>query len=273
MPDQQQTGTVQTRVTENPFPAQAEAFGRIFDRAEEQFGVPRAFFPGSSVVPFAPQTEQALRLQEQRALQGSPLNQAAQNTILSTARGDFLNRENPAFQALADRLSGDISSRVNASFSGGGRFGSLANREATARGIGDALAPIAFQNFSQERQNQLAASQFAPQLAQNDFADIAQLASVGGSREAQANAMLQDQINRFNFQQEEPRRRLAELAALIGGGSLGTQQTTTQPVFTNPTANTLGTAASIAGIGTTLLGSGGLDLLQPAGEAIGGFFA
>lgn len=253
----EQTGIIETRVSNEPFPAQQQGFERGFERAEEQFNTPQEFFPGSTVVPFSPQQEQAFGLAEQRALQGNPLLGEAQNTILETVRGDFLNRENPAFQALADRLTGDITNRVNSQFTGSGRRGSSANQETLTRGIGDALAPLAFQNFAQERGNQLAASQIAPGLAQEDFFDINQLLGVGQARQGQAGAELQDLINRFNFQQTEPRNRLREFLSLIGGGSAGTTSTTSQPVFENTGQQSFSNALALGSLATEV---GGLFL-------------
>jgi len=248
---QEQTGVARTTVSSNPFPEQKEAFVTGFERAEDLFQTPVEFFPGSTVVPFSPQQEQAFNLIEQRAFGGSPLTQAGQQNLLQTIQGDFLNLENPAFQALSDRLSGDISSRVNAQFTGSGRRGSSANQEALTRGIGDALAPIAFQQFAQERGNQLAAAQAAPAFAQQDFFDLNQLLGVGQARQGQAGAELQDLVNRFNFGQQEPRQRLAEFFSLIGGGTIPGQgtTTTTQPVFeTSSEQNAFSNALGLASV-------------------------
>lgn len=268
----EQTGTVETRVSSQPFPAQKQAFERGFERAEDQFGTPIEFFPGSTVVPFAPQQEEALGLAEDLFRQGNPLLGAAEDTILQTARGDFLNRENPAFQALSDRITGDITNRVNSQFTGSGRRGSSANQETLTRGIGDALAPLAFQNFAQERANQLNAAQIAPGLSAQRFADIDRLSGIGAARQGQAGAELQDLINRFNFQQQEPRNRLQEFLRLIGGGSAGTTSTSSRPVFENRAATNLGLASLGIGAGTQLLGSGGFDVLSGAGDFVGDLF-
>src|SRR5690606_381679 len=44
--------------------------------------------PGETVVPFAPQTQAALDLTQQRALSGSPVNQAAQDYATRTLSAD-----------------------------------------------------------------------------------------------------------------------------------------------------------------------------------------
>jgi hypothetical protein len=60
----------------------------------------------------------------------------------------------------------------------------------------------------------MAAVGAAPQMAQADYADIQRLLSVGGAKEAQSAAQLQDAMNRFNFQQNLPQMKLQQYANL-----------------------------------------------------------
>ncbi len=246
--DSRPSGQAQTTISNRPIPVVENALGSIIPKAEELLDIPVQQADFDTVVPFSTQTEAALQLGEARALNGSALDDQAIDTILSTARGDFVGADNPAFNAFADRLTGDIGSRINAQFAGAGRTGSPANNEALGRGIGDALAPVAFQNFQTERQNQLEAARFLPELAQIDFTNIDRLGQVGAAREGQEGARIQDQINRFNFEQLEPRQRIAEVLALVGGGQFGSVQTQNQPVFSNSGAQALGGLASLASI-------------------------
>lgn len=250
-----QSGSTQTTVSNRPIPAVEDALGRLLPQAEALANTPVEQPGFDTVVPFSEQTENSLQLQEARALGGSPLEQGAQNVIQQTLNGDFLQRENPGFQQFADRITGDIGANINSQFAGAGRLGSQANSQALGRGIGDALAPLQFQQFQAERQNQLGAAQFAPQLAQIDFNNINQLGQVGAAREGQLGSQLQDQLNRFNFAQQEPRSRIAEVLALIGGGQFGQNQTQTSPIFSNPLASGLGAASSAASIASSLFGS------------------
>lgn len=251
------SGTAQTTISDRPLPVIEDALGRLIPQAEQLADTPVEAPDFNTVVPFSFQTEDALQLQEQRALGGSDLERAAQDAILQTARGDFLQRENPAFQAFAERITGDIGSQINSQFSAAGRLGSPGQAESLGRGIGDALAPLAFQDFRAERQNQLSAAELAPGLAALDFANIAALQDVGRQREAQLGSEIQDKLNRFNFAQNEPRQRIAEVLALIGGGKFGSNRTQTQPIFSNPTATGIGNLAGLASIAGSLFGKGG----------------
>lgn len=60
---------------------------------------PQQYYPGQTVVPFSPQTERAMQLTEQRALNGSPVTDAAQrfatSTLSSPVRSSFGSSSNP----------------------------------------------------------------------------------------------------------------------------------------------------------------------------------
>jgi hypothetical protein len=138
---------------------------------------------------------------------------------------------------------------VQSQFAKAGRYGSGANQQALA----SALAPAALQA-------QQAAIRQAPSM-QN--LDLQQLAQVGGAREQQAQAELQDSVNRFNFDQNVDAEKLRNYLALVGGGTTGSQ--TSQPVFRNPLASGLGGALGGARLGASfgnpMLGAIGGGLL------------
>ena len=68
--------------------------------------------------------------------------------------------------------------------------------------------------------------QAAEEKAQADYADIAQLAAVGQAREQMQQALVNDQIARFNFTPQLPFNKLAQYAGLIQGNYGGTTTTT-----------------------------------------------
>ena len=147
-------------------------------------GLGRSFFPGSTVVPFADQTRQALELQQAAALEqmapSAMLGQAA-NTFGQFAGGPmsaYAGRMNtglgmsqpgmstqglgssyggltPQADYLSDVRSGitsDVLGDVQSQFAGMGRTGTSPQaQQAVARGVTQAYAPIASQLASQER--------------------------------------------------------------------------------------------------------------------------
>jgi len=115
---------------------------------------------------------------------------------------------------------------------------------------------------------QLEGAKLAPQFAELDYRDAQRLAQVGSARESDAMAQLQDNINRFNYEQNIDDQKLRNYMALISGGTVGSN--TIQPVFRNQGASALGGALggaqlaslinpSYAGMGA--IGGGLLGLL------------
>ena len=222
-------GGTQTVNTQTLPPAYAQPFLEFgLAEAKEQFMSPQPqFFPQSTVVGFSPESELALGGIRDRALDPNSLTAATQGVVRQNLMGT-----NPltmaAFQPVVDR--------VQSQFARAGRYGSGANQQALAA----ALAPAALQA-------QQAAIAQAPQL-QNQ--DLRQLAQVGAAREGQAQSELQSNLDRFNFEQNIEAQKLRNFLALVGGGTVGSQNI--QPVFRNPLASGLGGALGGAQLGSSL---------------------
>jgi hypothetical protein len=108
---------------------------------------------------------------------------------------------------------------------------------------------------------QLEGTKLAPQFAELDYRDAQRLAQVGSARESDAMAQLQDNINRFNYEQNIDDQKLRNYMALISGGTVGSN--TIQPVFRNQGASALGGALGGAQLAK-------LAGFSPMGGAIGG---
>jgi hypothetical protein len=357
--------TVNTQVEPPAYAKPFLEFG-LAEAKEQYMGDMPGYYPGSTVVGFAPESQLALNMVRDRALAGSPLISGAQNTIntaatggfvnpalagyggfarggggiglgadvfrsaaagglrnealpfargvagganlgeaidmtRATARGDFLSGS-PGLQGAIDRALDPVQDRIQSQFARAGRMGSGANQEVLTRGLSDAASNIAYQDYSRERQNQLAAqqnlaglqaqqfgtqlsglnalgalsgqdlarrmsgasalsaadrarmqrqmsaAQLAPQFADLDYQGAERLAAVGGAREQQAQAELQDSVNRYNFDQNVDAQKLRDYMALIGGGTVGSNSI--QPVFRNPLASGLGGALGGAQLGS-----------------------
>jgi hypothetical protein len=184
-----------------------------------------------------------------------------------TARGDFLNANNPLLQEAL----GSVYDTVNSQFAGSGRYGSGYHAGAMARGA----APAVLQNLQQERQNQLAAAGNVGNIAQTDLANrfaAAQsapqmqaaslwapgvLENIGSKFEGKTAEQLAHDLNKFNFLQSEEDQRLDEFLNRVGrvGGMGGTTTGRSDQNLVRsggsslgPIANLLGGVASIASI-------------------------
>ena len=196
------------------------------------------YYPESTVVGFAPETEMALEGIRNEALDPNSLTAQTQGIVQQNLMGT-----NPLLSAAFKPAIDQVASQ----FAKSGRYGSGANQQALA----SALAPIAYQA------QQDAVAQ-APQAA---LMDEQLLTGVGEAREGLAQAELQDNINRFNFEQNQPMQNLKDYMALVGGGTVGSN--TIEPVYKNSASSALGGALG----GAQLAKGAGFD---PMYGAIGG---
>ena len=198
----------------------------------------RSFFPSSTVVPFAEQTQQALNLQQTQALeqaQNSALQAQAAQTFgqfagspMSSYTGRMGQGMGSSYGQLtpqADYLSGiregitsDVLGSVQSQFGGMGRTGTSPQaQQAVARGVTQAYAPIASQLASQERGREMQAleSQFGRQFSGSQ-ADI-------GRQQAGMESALGRQLQAAGqlpgIQQGLDLRRQQAIASLGGVGS------------------------------------------------------
>lgn len=273
--------TVTQQTSNAPWSAQQPYLQEAFGEAQRLYREPGPdYFPGSTVVPFSPQTEQALQMSEQMALQGSPIQQAGANVYMDTLAGNYLSGSpffEGAFSAqvapMVQQFTQEALPGLQSSFSGAGSRGSSAEQlaagramDAYTRALSETGGNLAFQNYANERARQSQFAQGAPAYALTRFQDPQQLANVGAAREDLAQAQLADEINRFNFNQNVQRNKLADYIGLISGG-YGSEGTSTQPYFRNVGASLLGGGLAGAELGPALgIGSG-------AGAGLGGLLA
>ena len=240
-------------------------------------GVGRQFFPGSTVVPFATQTQSALDLGQAAALEAagpSQLMNLAGSTISDFASGAG---QNQYLDQIRSGITSDVMGNIATQFGGMGRTGtSPMAQQAAARGITQAYAPIAAELSQAERSRQLAAAgQLSPLQQQMDarrFGGIGQLSGIGGAYEDLARRQLQDQIARFQFGQQAPMSALQQYAGLVSpiGSGFPTSLTnapsnrpgTLGGAFGGAVAGSALPASFLGGYGTMIgAGLGGLGLI------------
>ena len=199
-----------------------------------------SFFPGQTYVSPSAQTQEALRMAQERAMAGSPLTGAAQAETLATIQGRGVNPFLAGALGQTNRLAGEEFTRniqnLQSQAASAGRYGSNAMgqqagqaQDIFARALAEQGGQLAYNSAEAERARQMAAVGAAPQMAQADYADIQRLLSVGGAKEAQSAAELQDAMNRFNFEQNLPQAKLSQFANLFSSVPQGstTVQTAT----------------------------------------------
>src|SRR6056300_421920 len=199
------------------------------------------YYPGQTYVSPSGQTTQALGLSEQRALAGSPLQQAALGQQQQTVSGQYLGA-NPYLQAAlrpaqqaTQQAYYDAINEARSNLSMGGRYGSGAQTELESRAqqnLANALSSqagqLSYQNYATERGRQEAAAAGAPAMAASEYQDINQLLQTGQTKEAYEQAALEADVARFNFGQQKPYEKLSSYLGAVYGAPVPIQSTTTQ---------------------------------------------
>jgi hypothetical protein len=250
--------STQTQTTRTePWSVQVPYLSDIFSQTQALSTRPAAYYPGATYAGASWETQRALDLQRERALAGSPLSAAASRLVGRTLAGEYLGSGNPYLAAAIGRAADAVRPAFDAQFAGAGRYGSGAHARALAGALATAAGDLAYRDYGQERQHQLAALGAAPELAAEDYRDIARLAEVGTAREDAVQQQIDDAKARFEFAQMEPWERLARYAQLVSG-SYGSTTTVTTPTQRRSVGEgLLGGAATGARIGASIPGLGG----------------
>jgi hypothetical protein len=192
-----------------------------FEQARDIYNQPGPlYYPGQTVADFAPEQLQAQAGTVARATDGSPLNAAAGHYLQNLLAGRYLEAGNPYLGAVA----GQARAGVDSTYAAAGRYGSGAHDAAVTQ----ALAPLYYQDYASQLARMDQAAQLAPALANQDYVDLNALAQVGQQRQSQAQALVNEDVNRYNYYANLPANKLNRYMNQIQGNYGGTV-TTTQP--------------------------------------------
>ena len=256
------------------------------------------FYTGQTYVSPSQQTLDALTQQEALARGTQTTLDQAQQAYLSglsglqqTAAGGYTG--SPYLQQQIEAATRPIQQQfeqttlpgVASMFSRAGRYGSGAMEravgqatEATGRALGDVASNIAMQDYAaqQARQQQaqgalLQGATLAPNIYAQQFLPSQQLGQIGAAREAIAAQPLQEEMQRFYFEQQAPIQQLTGYLSSVYGTPMASSQAAAPQMQTNQFGQALGGAATGFGIGSLFgrtasnpTGYGG------AGAALGG---
>ena len=249
--------------TQQQLPSFLQPYAPLY--AQQGYNLSQAPFnpyPFETVAPFTQDQNAAMDMVRQRSMSGSPVVNAAQQQTLNTINGDYLNPQtNPylqqTFDTAADRVTDAFSrgtaaqtdSRFAQSHGYGGSAwneAQQANQTALGDSLGGLAANIFGNNYAQERSRQQQASQFAPNLAAQDYRDAEALLNVGGMQQGLGQQYLSDDYSRFQQAQQYPYQQFQTFGQLFNP-NLGSTQTQTQPGV-SPVSGLLGGALGGLGI-------------------------
>jgi len=210
------------------------------EEAKRQYQAPGAqFFPGQTYVSPSNPTLESLTAAAERARAGSPLTRAAQSQTLGIIEGRGVNPFLEGALAGTNRQAQEAYTRgvqgLQSQASSMGRYGSNAMgqqvgqaQDIFGRNLAEQASQLAYQSAEAERNRQMQAIREAPAMAQADYQDIQKLLTVGQAEESYQQKALQDAINRYNFEQTAPERKLQQFTNLFTSVPAGGTSTTTQ---------------------------------------------
>ena len=219
-------------------PYLTEGFGRALGQLN---GNTPQYYPGQTVTDTTGQTSQGQFSAFDHATQANDLNKY-------TTGGGFLSAGNPYFQGMVGQIGQAIRPSIDSAFASSGRLGSGGHANAFSSALADQAGKLAFQNYTTERGNQMAAAQ--------DYSAPQAMMGVGQQIEAKQGEYLGDATKRWDFEQNKDANKLAQYMNLIGNRSYGGTQTSTQPYTGNSTMQGIG--AGLAGLGAIGQGAPGL---------------
>lgn len=202
------------------------------------------YYPGQTVADFSPQQQQSIQGITNLATQGNPTLQGANQQLLKTINGDYLN-SNPYFSQVAQ----NVRQPTDSAFAAGGRYGSGQHDAAVA----GALAPYAYQNYAAERQNQMNAINQAPALDQAQYYGQQQLGNVGAAAQQQGQNVINSDISKYDYNQNKGTNWINQYLATLNGAQ-GGSSTTTSPLYTpSPWSQIAGAGIGAAGLLSSFL--------------------
>jgi hypothetical protein len=251
----EQTGTQTVTNSIDPMLRPYVKFG--LSEARRLYENPTPYAPFQTYVDPSQSTLSALGSIEQRAMAGSPLTRAAQGQLQSTISGDYLSG-NPFFQGAFQGATRDISNQfgqnimdIRSKLSSAGRYGSGAQTNLEGRAaddlanrLSDIGGKLAYQNYSDERARQQAATMAAPEMAAADYNDMSKLLSAGLAREGYTQAQIADQLARYQYAM--PESRLSTFLTGVYGAPSGS--VSERPIYENPSQQGIGNLLSLGGV-------------------------
>jgi hypothetical protein len=256
-----------TTTTQGPPDWMIPYYQDYLSRAQQTADMPYNPYQGQTVAQMNPYQTGALDATATRAMQGSPVVNAASGELQRTLGGDYLNQGNPYLTNVIDKTLGDVTRNYNnvirpqqdALMARSGSFGNSGVQSTIndqvyglAGQLGGLASQMRYQDYGAERNRMGNAVTQAPMIANQDYVDANALGQAGAQYQGQEQANLSDQYRRFQESQNYPRQQLDIMGKGLGiGGQTGTNTVQSAP-GTNPWLQGVGALGSLA----SLYGSG-----------------
>jgi hypothetical protein len=250
-----QTTTVQKN---DPWGPLQEPFKQVIDDYQKLYeGGQASLYPGLTIASRSNPTMLAEELTLGRALNGSQVTDNANKLATDTLNGDYLN-SNPYLDATFNKAADQVQNRVDSMFSRSGRTGSGSHAGVASDKLNDLATNIYGGNYANERNNQMSTMSMAPTIANQDYNDIGKIAAVGSQRDQFNQQMLNEAIQRFNYNENGDRNNAKDFLSVLNSINGGSTATSSQSGGGNGLAGTLG------GLGSAASGAASLYSALPA---------
>jgi hypothetical protein len=212
---------------------------------EYKAGAP-AYYPGNTVADFSPQQQQSIQSITNLASQGNPTLDSANQQLNKTISGQYLD---PNTNPYLGNVANQAQNAANSTYAMGGRYGSAAHDQGVAQAVGN----IYYQNYAQERQNQLNAINQAPAIDQARYYGAQQLGNVGAAVQQQGQNVINADLDKYNYNQNKDINWTNQYLAMLNGATGGSSTTTSPIASANPWAQYGGLALGAGGLLAGLL--------------------
>lgn len=283
----QSTNTIQNA---DPWVGQQGYLRDIFSNAQRQFNAPGpGFFPSTTVAAPSQATTQGQNYLTDYATRAATFNQGAMDSASFNLGPGRFAESNPYLQSYMEAAArplvqgfqapGGVLSSIRSNFNDSS--GGQSTRQGIAEGvatrgltqqIADQNAQIAFQGYSDAAQRATQSQALAPSLMQAGAYPGSLFSAVGQQQEQYTQNLINEAINRWNFEQNLPAQKLAQYQALVQGGYGGTSSSTSSatPGQVNPVLSAAGGAATGYALGTMIGGASQGATYGPWGAVAGG---
>lgn len=133
------------------------------------------------------------------------------------ASGGAFGTDDPGYAALRAGLADDVSTNVNSTLQGSGRFGSGSHADTLTRELTQQLGGLDYQNYQNDIARQERAATMLPQLFGAAQLPSSIQGAVGSAQDADALATRQGQNDLFRRQNDAGWETLARASGILGG--------------------------------------------------------
>ena len=237
------------------------------------------YYEGNTVASQSQWTQQANKMQANRALNGSASIDNAQANMDNIVSGGALagntglsaleqmtNAVNPYSSALLNDAVGQATAKIDSGFSSAGRYGSGAHENARADAVADLTSQFYSDAYDKQMEaatqagnlynagvdTQISAAGVTQDLANQAYTDAEMLSQAGANLDAYNQAKIDADIDRWNYDQQKALEALSRYNQLIQGTYGGTNTSTGKSDYA-PSA--LGTAVGAGAMGIGMLDS------------------